>query len=51
MKLININMRCIEMYQIESDNLKKLQININMRCIEINITTGFSNRGDRLTLT
>ena len=32
---ININMRCIEMYDWDMNTIKQWLININMRCIEM----------------
>ena len=37
---ININMRCIEIYDSATEELNRNMININMRCIEINIGKG-----------
>ena len=33
--LININMRCIEIWEMDTVQGQKKKININMRCIEI----------------
>ena len=49
--MININMRCIEISNIDDINSSEYLININMRCIEI-FHALMSNLGDiRLTLT
>ena len=50
-KVININMRCIEISPFAVHIDSAVLININMRCIEIRMTSALTSKLEGLTLT